>query len=98
VLKNSYPVRWAGRLAVVVLPERVGLPNAGQVSEELLSVINRGADALIADMTATSRVITRARAPCCVSASVPLPAARTYGWRSPTGSFVACSASAGSTT
>ena len=53
LLKNCYPVRWAGRLAVVVLPEHVGLPNAGQVSEELLSVINRGADALIADMTAT---------------------------------------------
>ncbi|HEY6792302.1 MAG TPA: STAS domain-containing protein, partial [Trebonia sp.] len=53
MLKNSYPVWWAGRLAVVVLPDHVGLPNAGQVSEELLSVINRGADALIADMTAT---------------------------------------------
>jgi anti-sigma B factor antagonist len=53
VFKNSYPVRWSGRLAVVVLPEHVGVANAGQVSEELLSVINRGADALIADMTAT---------------------------------------------
>jgi anti-sigma B factor antagonist len=53
VFKNSYPVRWEGRLAVVVLPEHVGLANAGQVSEELLSVINRGADVLIADMTAT---------------------------------------------
>jgi anti-anti-sigma factor len=51
--KHSYPVRWAGRQAVVVLPEHIGQANAGQVSEELLSVINRGADALIVDMTAT---------------------------------------------
>jgi anti-anti-sigma factor len=53
VLKDSYPVRWAGRQAVVVLPEHIGQANAGQVSEELLSVINRGADALIVDMTGT---------------------------------------------
>jgi anti-sigma B factor antagonist len=51
--KDSYPVRWAGRQAVVVLPEHIGQANAGQVSEELLSVINRGADALIVDMTGT---------------------------------------------
>jgi anti-anti-sigma regulatory factor len=53
VSENSYPVRWAGRRAVVVLPDHLGLPNAGQVSEALLLVINRGADALIVDMTAT---------------------------------------------
>jgi anti-sigma B factor antagonist len=53
VFKDSYPVRWAGRLAVVVLPEHIGQANAGQVSEELLSVINRGADPLIVDMTGT---------------------------------------------
>lgn len=53
MLKDSYPVRWAGRRAVVVLPEHIGQANAGQVSEELLSVINRGADALIVDMTGT---------------------------------------------
>jgi anti-anti-sigma factor len=53
MFKDSYPVRWAGRQAVVVLPEHIGHANAGQVSEELLSVINRGADALIVDMTAT---------------------------------------------
>ena len=41
------------RQAVVVLPEHVGQSNAGQVSEELLSVINCGADALLVDMTAT---------------------------------------------
>jgi anti-anti-sigma factor len=53
MFKDSYPVRWAGRQAVVVLPEHIGHANAGQVSEELLSVINRGADSLIVDMTAT---------------------------------------------
>lgn len=53
VLKDYYPVRWAGRQAVVVLPEHIGHANARQVSEELLSVINRGADALIVDMTGT---------------------------------------------
>ena len=53
MLKDSYQVRWAGRQAVVVLPEHIGQANAGQVSEELLSVINRGADALIVDMTGT---------------------------------------------
>ena len=43
VFKDSYPVRWAGRQAVVVLPEHIGHANAPQVSEQLLSVINRGA-------------------------------------------------------
>jgi anti-sigma B factor antagonist len=42
-----------GRQAVVTLPEHIGVPNAGQIREELLSVINRGAAALIADITAT---------------------------------------------
>jgi anti-anti-sigma factor len=52
-LEDSYPVRWTGRHAVVVLPEHIGHANARQVSEQLLSVINRGADALIVDMTTT---------------------------------------------
>jgi anti-anti-sigma factor len=52
-VKDSYPVRWAGRQVVVVLPEHIGHANAGQVTEQLLSVINCGADALIVDMTAT---------------------------------------------
>jgi PAS domain S-box-containing protein len=53
MLENLYPVQGAGRQAVVVLPEHIGISNAGQVREELLSVINRGATTLIADMTAT---------------------------------------------
>ena len=50
---DACPVRWDGPLAVVALPEQVDVANAGQIREELLSVINRGAKALIADMTAT---------------------------------------------
>lgn len=53
MLEDLYPVRWAGDQAVVTLPPHIGVSNAGQVREELLSVINRGAATLIADMTAT---------------------------------------------
>jgi anti-sigma B factor antagonist len=42
-----------GHQAVVSLPEHIDVSNAGQIREELLSVINRGAAVLIADMTAT---------------------------------------------
>jgi len=51
--EDAYPVRWAGRQALVALPEHIDVSNAGQIREELLTVINRGAEALIADMTAT---------------------------------------------
>jgi len=36
-----------------VLPEQLGLSNAGPVAEQLLAVLGRGADVLIADMTVT---------------------------------------------
>ena len=42
-----------GPQAVVTLPEHIDVSNAGQIREQLLSVINRGATAVIADMTAT---------------------------------------------
>lgn len=42
-----------GRQAVVTLPEHIDVSNASQIREELLTVINRGAAAVIADMTAT---------------------------------------------
>jgi anti-anti-sigma factor len=51
--EDTYPVRWAGRQALVALPEHIDVSNAGPIREELLSVINRGAEALIVDMTAT---------------------------------------------
>ena len=53
MVNDPYPVRWTGRQAVVALPEHIDVSNAGQIREELLWVINRGAAALIADMTAT---------------------------------------------
>jgi anti-anti-sigma factor len=53
MVEDAYPVEWADGLAVVALPEHIGASNAGQVREELLLVINRGATTLIADMTAT---------------------------------------------
>lgn len=53
MLKDIYPVRWTGRRAVVTLPEHIGASNAGQIREELLSVINRGAETVIADMSTT---------------------------------------------
>ena len=53
MLEDLYPVRWAGRQAVVALPEHIGVSNAGQVLDQLLSVINRGATSLVADLTST---------------------------------------------
>ena len=53
MFKDTYPVRWTGRQAIVTLPEYIDVSNAGQIREELLSVINRGPAALIADMTTT---------------------------------------------
>ena len=53
MVSQTCPVRWARRHAVMELPEHVDVSNAGQIREELLSAINRGAQSLIADMTAT---------------------------------------------
>ena len=50
---EPFPVRWTGKQAVVVLPEQMDVSNAGQIRELLLVVINRGARALIVDMSAT---------------------------------------------
>ena len=53
VAEGLCPVRWDGAQAVVVFPEHIGISNSGQVREQLLALINRGATTLIADMTAT---------------------------------------------
>jgi len=53
VPKDTYPVQWIGQQALVALPEYIDVSNAGQIREELLAVLNRGAETLIADMTAT---------------------------------------------
>jgi anti-anti-sigma factor len=47
------PVRWTGRQAVVTLPEHIGVRDSGPIREQLLALLNRGADVLIADMTGT---------------------------------------------
>jgi len=54
-VKDCCAVRWLdhGRLAVAALPEHVDLSTAGPIREQLLTLINRGAETLIADMTAT---------------------------------------------
>ena len=46
-------MRWTGRQAVVTLPEHIGVSNSGQIREQLLELVNRGAAVLIADMTGT---------------------------------------------
>jgi anti-sigma B factor antagonist len=50
---DTCPVQWTGRRVVATFPEQIDVSNAGQIAEELLSLINRGAAELIADMTAT---------------------------------------------
>ena len=49
-----FPVRWENQQAVVTMPEHIDVTNVTQLREQLLSLINRGAAVLIADMTATA--------------------------------------------
>ena len=51
---DPFPVEWTGRQAVVAFPDQVDVSNVGQLRDRLLSVINRGAAVLIADMTDTA--------------------------------------------
>ena len=51
---DLFPVEWAGRRAIVTFPGRVDVANVGQLRDRLISVINRGAAVLIADMTDTA--------------------------------------------
>jgi anti-sigma B factor antagonist len=46
-------VLWADQVAVVTLPEEIDITIADTVREELLSVINQGAEVLIADLSRT---------------------------------------------
>ena len=50
---DLFPVTWAGRRAIVAFPAQVDVSNVSQLRDRLLSVINRGAAVLIADMTGT---------------------------------------------
>jgi anti-anti-sigma factor len=51
---DLFPVMWKGPRAIVTFPEDVNAGNAGQLREQLLSVLNRGAAVLIGDMTGTA--------------------------------------------
>jgi anti-anti-sigma factor len=50
---DLFPVTWTGRRAIVSFPGQVDVSNVDQLRDRLLSVINRGATVLIADMTST---------------------------------------------
>jgi anti-anti-sigma factor len=50
---DQFPVEWAGRRATVAFPAHIDVTNVGQLRDRLLSVINRGAAVVIADMTET---------------------------------------------
>jgi anti-anti-sigma factor len=47
-------VRWAGHSAIISLPAEIDINNAGQVSDELLRVLDQGAATLVVDMTGTT--------------------------------------------
>ena len=53
MLDHTFPVLWTGSQAVVTLPDYIDVAAAGQVREQLLAVLNRGADPLVVDMAAT---------------------------------------------
>jgi anti-sigma B factor antagonist len=46
-------VLWADRVAVVTLPEEIDITNADAIREELLAVINKGAEIMVADLGST---------------------------------------------
>ena len=50
---DLFPATWTGRRAIVSFPGQVDISNVDQLRDRLLSVINRGAIVLIADMTST---------------------------------------------
>jgi anti-sigma B factor antagonist len=54
VPQERFPVVWLSQVAVVTLPAEIDIANAGQIREDLLSVLNRGAATLIVDMGGTT--------------------------------------------
>ena len=47
---EPFPVAWTGTRAVVMLPEHIDATNSGQLRDQLLGLVNRGARVLMADM------------------------------------------------
>jgi anti-sigma B factor antagonist len=54
VSPERFPVSWIGQTVVIRLPAEVDITNADAVREDMLALINRGAAALIADMSTTT--------------------------------------------
>jgi anti-sigma B factor antagonist len=54
VSPERFPVSWIRQTAVIRLPAEVDITNADAVREDMLSLINQGAAALIADMSTTT--------------------------------------------
>ena len=52
--EHAFPVQWAGRQAVMTLPEHIDASNVSQIRGQLLALVNQGAAVLIADMTGTA--------------------------------------------
>lgn len=53
-MPEEFALLWSGRTAVLRLPSEIDLTIADDLREALLSVLNQGALALIADMSATT--------------------------------------------
>jgi anti-sigma B factor antagonist len=47
-------VQWTDQVAVVKLPAEIDITNADGIREELLAVVNRGAEVMVADMGDTT--------------------------------------------
>jgi anti-sigma B factor antagonist len=54
VAQQRFPVVWLSKVAVITLPVEIDIANADQVRDDLLSILNRGAAALIVDMGGTT--------------------------------------------
>jgi len=54
VSPERYPVLWIGQTAVLTLPPEIDVTNADALREDMLSLLNQGASALIADMSTTT--------------------------------------------
>ncbi len=50
---DLFPVRWAGRQAIVTFPGHIGVSNASQLSDRLLAVIDRRPEVLVGDLART---------------------------------------------
>jgi anti-sigma B factor antagonist len=51
---EAFPVRWAGSLAVMTLPDEVDMVNTAELREELSSVIRAAPAVVVVDMTRTT--------------------------------------------